>query len=178
MLLAGLSTRKNNKIILDTMTGWKEFSPLVEFESDSTLKQVQDGLVDGGNALLALLAAVHPDAGAVHAAVENIRSQLDFEDISDTWVTAHVLVGKKTRLIAKSAVRQVSFYILCSSTMLDVHVLNLLVVLRQHCRRSSTARMRCFCFTMRICVCGRKSGRFAWASLVPTPSRCTKSFAI
>jgi hypothetical protein len=77
------------------MSGWKKFLPLVEFESDSTLKQVQDGLVKGGNALLALLAAVHPDAGAVHAAVEGIKSQLDFEDISDTWVTAHVLVGRE-----------------------------------------------------------------------------------
>jgi hypothetical protein len=128
MLLAGLSTRKNNKKILDTMTGWKEFSPLVEFESDSTFKQVQDELVEGGNALLALLAAVHPDAGAVLAAVENIKSQLDFEDISDTWVTAHVLVGKKTRLIAKSAVRQVSmsiFFIrqLCLMCMCSIYLL-------------------------------------------------------
>jgi hypothetical protein len=77
------------------MKGWTEYSPLVEIELDSTLKQVQDGLVDGGNALLAQLAAVHPDALAVHAAVKNIKSQLDFEDISDTWVTAHVLVGRE-----------------------------------------------------------------------------------
>jgi hypothetical protein len=93
------------------MKGWTKFSPLVEIESDSTLKQVQDGLVEGGNALLTQLAAVHPDAVAVHAAVEDIKSQLDFEDISDTWVTAHVLVGKEKRLIAKTAVRQVSMSI-------------------------------------------------------------------
>ena len=96
--------------------------------SDSTLKQVQDGLVDGGNALLALLAAVHPDAVAVHAAVDEIKSQLDFEDISDTWVTAHVLVGKKTRLIAKTAVREVSmsiFFIcqLCLMCMCSIYLL-------------------------------------------------------
>ena len=93
------------------MTGWKEFSPLVEFESESTLKQVQDGLVDGGNALLALLADVHPDTGAVLAAVENIKDHLDYEEISDTRVTAHVLVGKKTRLIANTAVCEVSMSI-------------------------------------------------------------------
>jgi hypothetical protein len=127
MLLAGLSTRNNNKKILDTMTGWKEYSPLVEFESDATLKQVQDELIDGGNALLALLADVHPDTGAVLAAVENIKNHLDYEEISDTWVTAHVLVGKKTRLIANTAVREVSMSIFFHlSTMLDVHVLNLL----------------------------------------------------
>ena len=63
--------------------------------------------------LLNQLAVVHPDADAVHAAVEDIKSQLDnhFEDISDTWVTAHVLVGKEKRLIAKTAVRQVSMSI-------------------------------------------------------------------
>jgi hypothetical protein len=93
------------------MKGWTKFLPLVEIESDSTLKQVQDGLVEGGNALLTQLVAVHPDAVAVHAAIEDIKSQLDFEDISDTWVTAHVLVGKEKRLIAKTAVRQVSMSI-------------------------------------------------------------------
>ena len=74
------------------MTEWKKFSPLVEIDSDLTLTQVQDRLVEGGNALLTQLAAVHPDTVAVHATVEGIKSQLDFEDISDTWVTAHVLV--------------------------------------------------------------------------------------
>ena len=93
------------------MKGWTKYSPLVEIESDSTLKQVQDGLVEGGNALLALLAAVHPDAVAVHAAVENIKSQLDFEDISDTWVTAHVRVGQKNKFIANKRVHQVSLSI-------------------------------------------------------------------
>ena len=115
MLLAGLSTRNNNKRNLGNMKGWTEHSPLVEIESDSTLKQVQDGLVEGGNALLTQLAAVHPDAVAVHAAVEDIKSQLDdrfdSEDISDTWVTAHVLVGKKTRLIANTAICEVSMSI-------------------------------------------------------------------
>jgi hypothetical protein len=110
------------------MKGWTKFSPLDEIKSDSTLKQVQDGLVEGGNALLAQLAAVHPDAVAVHAAVENIKSQLDFEDISDTWVTTHVLVGREKRLITKTAVRQVSlsiFFIrqLCLMCMCSIYLL-------------------------------------------------------
>ncbi len=98
MLLAGLSM-SNNKNNLGTMKGWKKYSPFVEIDSDLTLKQVQEGLVEAGNTLLNQLAAVHPDADAVHAAVEDIKSQLDdcfeSEDISDTWVTAHVLVGKE-----------------------------------------------------------------------------------
>ena len=110
------------------MKGWTKFLPLVEIESDSTLKQVQDGLVEGGNALLTQLAAVHPDAVAVHAAVEDIKSQLDFEDISDTWVTAHVLVGREKRLIGNTAVRQVSmsiFFIrqLCLMCMCSIYLL-------------------------------------------------------
>ncbi len=92
---------------------------LVEIDSDLTLKQVQEGLVEAGTTLLNQLAVVHPDADAVYAAVEDIKSQLDdhfdSEDISDTWVTAHVLVGKEKRLIAKSAVRQVSMsiFVIC-----------------------------------------------------------------
>ena len=97
------------------MKGWKKYSPFVKIDSDLTLKQVQEGLVEAGTTLLNQLAVVHPDADAVYAAVEDIKSQLDdhfdSEDISDTWVTAHVLVGKEKRLIAKSAVRQVSMSI-------------------------------------------------------------------
>jgi hypothetical protein len=129
------------------MKGWMKFSPLVEIDLDLTLKQVQDGLVKGGNALLNRLAAVHPDADAVHAALEDIKSRLDdhFEDISDTWVTTHVLVGKEKRLILKTAVRQVSMsiffirqlclmcmcsiYLLCSGDIAGNHQLRACVVL-------------------------------------------------
>ena len=95
------------------MKGWKKFSPLVKINPGLTLEQVQDGLVEGGTALLNRLAVVHPDADAVYAAVEEIKSQLENhpEDISDTWVTAHVKVGKKIRFISKSVVRQVSMSI-------------------------------------------------------------------
>ena len=50
----------------------------------------------------------HPNADAVLNAIESIKDQLDEEDISDTWVTAHVRVGRKDKLIANNRVRQVS----------------------------------------------------------------------
>ena len=89
-------------------TEWKKFSPLVELDRDTPLNEVQDELVEGGNALQALLVAVHPDAGAVLTAVESIKSQLDEEGISDTWVTTRVCVGGEKELIANTTVRQVS----------------------------------------------------------------------
>ena len=113
MLHVGCINKKQQKKNLGTMKGWKKYSPFVEIDSDLTLKQVQEGLVEAGTTLLNQLAVVHPDADVVHAAVEDIKNQLDnhFEDISDTWVTTHVLVGKEKRLIAKTAVRQVSMSI-------------------------------------------------------------------
>jgi hypothetical protein len=67
------------------MKGWKIFSPFVEINSGLTLQQLQDGLVEGGNALQNWLAVVHLDADAVCAAIEEIKSQLENhpEDISD-----------------------------------------------------------------------------------------------
>ena len=90
------------------MTEWKTFSPLVELDSDTPLNQVQDELVAGGDALQELLVVEHPNADAVLTAVQDIKNQLDFEDITDTWVTAHVRVGKNNKLIANKRVRQVS----------------------------------------------------------------------
>ncbi len=88
------------------MTEWKTFLTLVELEKP--LIQFQKELVEGGGALQELLVFAHPNADAVLNAIESIKSLLDEEDISDTWVTAHVLVGRKTQLIANTAVRQVS----------------------------------------------------------------------
>ena len=110
------------------MTEWKTFSPLVELDSDTPLNQVQDELVAGGDALQELLVVEHPNADAVLTAVQDIKNQLDFEAITDTWVTAHVRVGKKTQLIANTAVRQVSmsiFFIrqLCLMCMCSIYLL-------------------------------------------------------
>ncbi len=88
------------------MTEWKTFSTLVELEKP--LIQFQKELVEGGGALQELLVVAHPNADAVLNAIESIKSLLDEEDISDTLVTAHVLVGRKTQLIANTAIRQVS----------------------------------------------------------------------
>ena len=90
------------------MTEWKTFSLLVELDSDTPLNQVQDQLVAGGDALQELLLVEHPNADAVRTAIQDIKDQLDEEDISDTWVTAHVRVGRKDKLIANKRVRQVS----------------------------------------------------------------------
>jgi hypothetical protein len=90
------------------MTKWKKLSPLVELNRDTPLSEVQEELVAGGNVLQDLLAAVHPDASAVLTAVESIKSQLDEEGISDTWVTTRVRVGREKELIANTTVRQVS----------------------------------------------------------------------
>ncbi len=88
------------------MTEWKTFSTLVELEKP--LIQFQNKLVEGGDALQELLVVEHPNADAVLNAIESIKNQLDEEDISDTWVTAHVRVGRKDKLIANKRVRQVS----------------------------------------------------------------------
>jgi hypothetical protein len=90
------------------MTEWKEFSPLVELDSDTPLNEVQDQLVAGGEALQELLMVEHPNADAVRTAIQSIKDQLDYEVISDTWVIAHVRVGRKDELIANKRVRQVS----------------------------------------------------------------------
>jgi hypothetical protein len=103
-------TTKNN---LGTMEGWKNFSPLVEINLDSTLQQPQEGLIEDGHALRKLLEAVYPDADAVCSKLEEIKSQLEDHpvDISDRWVTAHVNLGEKKRFISKRLVRQVSMFI-------------------------------------------------------------------
>ena len=90
------------------MTEWKEFLPLVKLDSDTPLNEVQDQLVAGGEALQELLMVEHPNADAVRTAIQDIKNQLDFEDISDTWVIDHVRVGRKDELIANKRVRQVS----------------------------------------------------------------------
>jgi hypothetical protein len=95
------------------MVGWKNFLPLLEINSDSTLQQLQEGLIEDGHALQKLLEAVYPDADAVCFKLEEIKSQLEDHpvDISDQWVTAHVNLGEKKRFISKRLVRQVSMSI-------------------------------------------------------------------
>ncbi len=92
------------------MEGWKNFSPLVEINSEAALQQLQEGLIEDGHALRKLLEAVYPDADAVCSKLEEIKSQLEDHpvDISDPWVTAHVNLGEKKRFISKRLIHQVS----------------------------------------------------------------------
>ena len=85
---------------------WKEFSPLVELESDS-LNEVQEELVAGGEALQNLLTVEHPNADAVRTSIQAIKDDLDFEGISNTWVIAHVRDGQKDEFVANVRVRKV-----------------------------------------------------------------------
>jgi hypothetical protein len=112
------------------MEGWKNYSPLVEINSDSTLQQLQEGLIENGNALQKLLETVYPDADDVCSKLEEIKSQLEDHpvNISDRWVTAHVKVGEKTRFISKRLVCQVSMSIffcvsftLCACAQFSCH---------------------------------------------------------
>ena len=97
MLHVGCINKKQQKNNLRTMKGWKKYSPLVVINSDSTLQQLQEGLIKNGHGLRELLEAVYLDANAVCSAIEEIKFQLQDHpvDISDQWVTAHVKVGDK-----------------------------------------------------------------------------------
>ncbi len=101
-----MSTR-NNKNILGTMKDWKKNSPLVEINSDSTLEQLQEGLIKNGHGLQELLRPAYPDADAVFTKLGEIKFQLENKlfDISDT---THVDLGEKIRFILKRSVCQVS----------------------------------------------------------------------
>ena len=127
MLHVGCINKKQQKNNLGTMKGWKKYSPLVEINSDSTLQQLQEGLIENGHGLRELLEAVYPDADAVCSAIEEIKFQLQDHpvDISDQWVTAHVKVGNKKRFISKRLVREVSMSLFfLFSNVLYMHLLN------------------------------------------------------
>ncbi len=92
------------------MEGWKNYLPLVEINSDSTLQQLQEGLIKNGHSLQKLLEAVYPDADAVCSKLEEIKFQMEDHpvDISDRWVTVHVNLGEKKIFISKRLIHQVS----------------------------------------------------------------------
>jgi hypothetical protein len=75
------------------------------------LQELRKGLVDIGHALQKLLEAVYPDAGAVRSAVLEIKHLLEDHpvDISDQWVTAHVVVDgyHDRKFISNRLVRKV-----------------------------------------------------------------------
>jgi len=90
-----------------------KFSRLVEISS--TLEQLRKDLVEKGSALQKLLDAKYPKANAVCSAVGEIQHLLQRDNIIDVWVSAHVKVGDKKRLISDEIdVCKVSYIIDCS----------------------------------------------------------------
>ena len=88
---------------------YKKFLRLVEIRS--TLQQLRKDLVEKGSALQKLLDAKYPNAKAVCSAVGEIQHLLQGDDICDVWVSAHVKVGDKKRLISdKIDVRSILFF--------------------------------------------------------------------
>jgi hypothetical protein len=111
-----VSTQNTTKTLRGTMTSKKNkmFSHLVEISS--TLEQLRKDLVEKGSALQKLLDAKYPKANAVCSAVGEIQHLLENQrdDICDVWVSAHVKVGDKKRLISDEIdVRKVSYIIDC-----------------------------------------------------------------
>jgi hypothetical protein len=51
MLHVGCINKKQPKNNLGTMKGWKKYLPLVEINLDSTLQQLQEGLIKTGHGL-------------------------------------------------------------------------------------------------------------------------------
>jgi len=86
----------------------KNYSPLVEIESK--VEQLRTKLFDEGFALKELLEMACLGADAVLSAVEKIKDLL--EDICEQWVTAHAVVGDKSRFITNLLVREVSILLL------------------------------------------------------------------
>ena len=90
------------------MKGKKNYSSLIEIKS--MLQGLQDGLLDKGRDLRKLLEAKYLGADAVLSAVGKIKLRLEDHpvDISDLWVTTHVMVDHKRRFITNRLVREVS----------------------------------------------------------------------
>ena len=102
-----VSTPNTTKTFRGTMSK-KQFPRLVEISS--TLQELRKDLVEKGSALQKLLNVQYPNANAVCSAVGEIQHFLERDDICDVWISAHVKVGNKKRVISdKKDVRKVSF---------------------------------------------------------------------
>jgi len=108
MFSRGLCQQEHQKNICGIMKGKKNYSSLIEIKS--MLQGLQGGLLDKGRDLQKLLEAKYLGADAVLSAVGKIKFRLEDHpvDISDLWVTAHVMVDDKRRFITNRLVREVS----------------------------------------------------------------------
>ena len=90
---------------------YKKFSRLVEISS--TLQELRKDLVEKGSALQKLLNIPYLNTKALCSTVGEIQHLLERDDICDVWVSAHVKVGDKKRVISdKKDVRKVSFLLI------------------------------------------------------------------
>ena len=80
----------------------------------SMLKQLQTKLFNEGFALRKLLEVAYQGADAVLSAVGKIKFLLEDHcvGIGDQWVTTHVMVGDKKKIISNHLVREVSISLL------------------------------------------------------------------
>ena len=97
-----------NKTLRGTMKSkiYKKFSCLVEISS--TLQQLRTDLLEKGRALQKLLDVEYPGADAVCSAVGEIHNLLEHDDIYDVWVSAHVKVDDRKKIISNRDDRKVS----------------------------------------------------------------------
>jgi hypothetical protein len=115
---------KNKKNILVTMKGKKKSSSLIEIKS--MLQELRNELLEKGHALRELLEAVYLDVDAVHSAVGEILFQLEDHpvDISDRWVSTHVVVDSNRKSISNRLVRRVSILFISVSTVHEMQLHN------------------------------------------------------
>ena len=80
----------------------------------SMLKQLQTKLFNEGFALRKLLEVAYQGADAVLSAVGKIKFLLEDHHVGicNQWVTAHVMVGDKKKIISNHLVREVSISLL------------------------------------------------------------------
>jgi len=123
-----VSTQNTTKTLRSTMgKNYKKFSLLVEISS--TLQELRKDLVEKDSALQKLLNIPYPNAKAVCSVVGEIQHLLESDDICDVWVSAHVKVGDKKRLISdEKDVRKVS-YIIDHSLRPCIFLINLFLCL-------------------------------------------------
>ena len=143
-------------------------SRCVVIKSTLTLKQLQDELFNAGFALRELLEADFPDVDDVLATVERIENLLHDHPVSirDQWVTAHVVIGGKKKSISNSLVREVSILLLLCCFLFSC-IINLVFLVRQRCKGSSTVPALLSIISMRIARRGWISGTLVSASLLP-----------
>ena len=84
---------------------YKKYSSLVEI--NSTLTQLRAALIKKGRVLQELLEVEYPGADAVCSAIGEIQNLLEYDDLCNVWVSAHVKVDDGKKFISNRGVREV-----------------------------------------------------------------------